>query len=70
MNFYTVSSCLIKFFIQVNEVKADLSQIGCDVELINQFISGLVNCITCLFLFSALSLACNQLNNHLFDVIT
>lgn len=25
----------------VNEVKADLSQIGCDVELINQFISGL-----------------------------
>lgn len=25
----------------VNEVKEDLSQIGCDVELINQFISGL-----------------------------
>ena len=42
----SILHCLAAFkivLIQVNEVKSDLSQIGCDFELIHKMIAGLVN---------------------------
>lgn len=77
MNFYTVHVHAFKIFMQVNEVKSDLSQIGCDVELIHKMISGLVNCRTCCFLccsFSAFFYLSYKhpikSNNHLAVVLT